>query len=53
MCVHNPDHLIELVVVRVQHIDVPCTAELDISDSQFGQHIALGLEVGVDLVGKS
>jgi hypothetical protein len=45
--------LLDLLIVQVEHVDVPGTAELDVLNAQFVQDNALFFQIGVDLVGES
>src|SRR5690606_2097935 len=46
-------HPLQLVVVEVQDVGVPRAAELDVADAQVGEHPALLVQVGGDLVGEA
>src|SRR5689334_21811048 len=48
----SPDP-VHLLVGRVEHVDVPGTAELEEADTQLLEHIALDVQIRIDLVGEA
>jgi hypothetical protein len=44
---------LKLLIVKIKHIGVPCAAELDVVNAKVVQHLALDLQVCVNLVGES